>query len=231
MHVVSAFGTDRGRVRPHNEDCIWAERRVGAYVVADGLGGHEAGDVAGRLAAETVGWAIVRGLQGEHAPASAGALRALLRGAVERANERVRQAALEAGQQRGMGATLVGALVRAGQAHIVQAGDARAYLARAGALQPLTMDHTLVAGLVAAGEISAAEARVHPQRHLVTKIVGQDGLVDPAVRTVALVTGDWLLLCSDGLWNTVPDAAILSALGTAGDDPAAKTTSRWWRSG
>jgi protein phosphatase len=142
---------------------------------------------------------------------------------IEAANQKVWAAASEAGQELRMGAVIVVALVEPPVAYISHAGDARAYLTRGSTLTRLTDDDSLVAHLVAAGELSEAEARNHPQRNLVTKVIGQDSPVQPSFTEVAVEQGDWLLLCSDGLWDMVDDEGILRKLEKADGDPARAT--------
>jgi len=223
MTVVSAHGTDTGRVRQRNEDYVWVDEQAGVFIVADGLGGHQAGDVASRLAATTVGELVAAGIGDANERLSAAAVRELMTGAIETANERVGAAASKARQGLRMGTVIVVAVVRPPVAYISHAGDARAYLMRDSSLTRLTEDDSVVAQLVAAGELSEAEARNHPQRNLVTKVVGQGSPVQPSFREVAVEPGDWLLLCSDGLWDMVDDEGILDELEKADGDPARAT--------
>ena len=241
MTVVSAHKTDTGRVRDHNEVYIWVDEEAGVYIVADGLGGHEAGEVASGLAATTVGEMIAARIAGGAALLSAEAAKELLTDSIETANEKVSAAAEEEKQDQRMGTVIVVALVRPpivydihvgfGRAYFLRpcvayvshAGDARAYLARGSTISLLTEDDSLVAQLVADGAISEVEAREHPQRNLITKMVGQDSRVQPSFAEVVLEPGDWLLLCSDGLWDMLDDEAILGHLLKADGDPARAT--------
>jgi serine/threonine protein phosphatase PrpC len=223
MTVVAAHGTDTGRVRERNEDYLWVDEHAGVYVVADGLGGHQAGDVASRLAATTIGGMIATRIGAADEHLQAAAVRELMTRAIETANERVRAAASEAGQELRMGTVIVVALVRPPIAYVSHAGDARAYLARDSTLTRLTADDSVVAQLVAAGELSDAETADDPRRHFVTKIVGQERPVEPSFAEVAVAPGDWLLLCSDGLWDMVDDEAILQELQKTDGDPGGAT--------
>jgi protein phosphatase len=223
MTIVSAHGTDVGRVRERNEDYIWVDDQAGVFIVADGLGGHQAGDVASRLAATTVGEMITACIAAADEHLLAVNPRQLMTSSIETANDKVRAAAKEAEQELRMGTVIVVALVRPPLAFISHAGDARAYLARDSALMRLTEDDSVVAQLIVAGELSAADARNHPQRSVVTKVVGQDSPVQPSFRQVAVEPGDWLLLCSDGLWDMVDDETILQELQKADNDPARAT--------
>ena len=223
MTIVSAYKTHTGRIRDHNEDYVLADEKAGVYIVADGLGGHEAGEVASRIAATTVGDMICAGIGAAVEDLSAAALNELLTTAIEAANGKVSVAAEKGGQDRHMGTVLVVALVRPPVAYISHAGDSRAYLVKGSTLTRLTQDDSVVQQLVASGVISEAEAREHPQRNLVTKIVGQDSPVRPSFREVALEPGDWLLLCSDGLWDMLDDEAILGHVLKADGDPVPAT--------
>jgi len=206
MKLAAAYKTDTGLKRKRNEDYLWVDERAGVYVVADGMGGHEAGDTASRLAAITIGETIVKGLQ---VAASAAEIKALLANAIEAANQAVWTASGEAGQTRRMGATVIAAITQLPQVYISHAGDTRAYLIRDKTLSRLTKDDSWAAQLVASGVISEDEAERHRNLHFVTKAVGQDSPVEPDFIQTSLNPGDYLLLCSDGLWNMVTDPQLL----------------------
>ncbi len=218
MAVQSAHKTDTGRVAKHNQDYVWVDEERGIYIVADGMGGHEAGDVASRMAATMIGETLAGTLTG--VPLTAEAARQLITDAIEKANRAVRAASAEAHQTRRMGATVVMAVVRDASAFIAHAGDARAYLIRGGTLSRLTEDDSWVAHLIATGVLAPEEEKQNRLSHVVTKAVGQESPVNPAFAEVPLSPGDWLLLCSDGLWNMVDDEDILSLLHRSGGDPA-----------
>ena len=218
MAVQSAHKTDTGRVAKHNQDYVWVDEARGIYIVADGMGGHEAGDVASRMAATMIGETLAGALTG--VPLAAEAARRLMTEAIEEANRAVRAASAEARQTRRMGATVVMAVVQDASAFIAHAGDARAYLIRGGALSRLTEDDSWVAHLIATGVLAPEDEKQSRLSHVVTKAVGQESPVNPAFAEVPLSPGDWLLLCSDGLWNMVDDDDILSLLRQSGGDPA-----------
>lgn len=193
--------SDIGRTRTHNEDSVLAEPPL--FVVADGLGGHEAGEIASAIAVQTVR---------DHAPRRADA-HALAR-AVRAANTAVLRAAREGIGRTGMGTTMTAALIEGGRIVLAHVGDSRAYLLHDGALQPVSEDHSMVADMVRRGQITDADARVHPNRSVITRALGTDSNLVVDTYEVQASTGDRLLLCSDGLSGMLVDeqiAEILSA--------------------
>ena len=200
----AGVASDTGAVRKANEDSVFAGRRV--FVVADGMGGHAAGDVASALAV-----ARFARLDADEdlRPADVGQQLLL-------ANADILNAAREDPARAGMGATIaVLALGRfAGSRHwtVQHAGDCRVYRYAEGELVRLTVDHTEVAELVAAGTIDAAEALVHPRRHVVTRALGSDPAPEADVLVLAPVRGERFLLCSDGLNLEVADEEIARLL-------------------
>ncbi|MFN2467368.1 MAG: Stp1/IreP family PP2C-type Ser/Thr phosphatase [Gaiellaceae bacterium] len=208
----SASLTDPGRRRRRNEDAFVCQPPL--YAIADGMGGAQAGEVASRLAA-----AVVRegGRSGEPAEARVRAL-------IQEANRRVHRRASEDAAASGMGTTMTVALVEDGQVTIGHVGDSRAYRLRAGTLEQLTDDHSLVGELMRSGKLSPEEAEAHPQRSVITRALGTEPAVDVDTFTVAVEEGDLFLLASDGLSSMVSDEAIRSTLErNRGDlDAAAK---------
>lgn len=191
--------TDNGLRRPENEDAYLVDVEKGLFCVADGMGGHAAGEVASRMAVDV--------LAREMARPDAGALDARLRGAVVAANRAVLEAAERDPALAGMGTTLT-ALALAlddGGFTIAHVGDSRAYLLRHGELRQLTTDHTWVQQQVDAGLLSPRDARRHPLSSMLTRAVGI--AADPEVDIIRgdLEPGDLLLLCSDGLTGMVED--------------------------
>lgn len=213
IRLRAGVATDTGRVRSNNQDSFLLLPDRGLWVVADGMGGAQGGEVASRLAIETFEDAYVE--QTEQSLAEV----------VAEANHRIYEAA-ESSELRGMGTTAVGlALVgdddETDQQHlvVVNVGDSRAYLYRDGGLTQLTDDHSVVAELVRDGRITAAEADVHPQRNVITRVLGVYPEVVADLWPIDPVRGDRYLLCSDGLFNEVGDdqmAAVLRRL----DDPS-----------
>jgi protein phosphatase len=144
----------------------------------------------------------------------------LMSAALEAANDTVMKAAQEAEQDRPMGAAIVVALVRPPIAYICHAGDARAYLVQKSTITRLTKDDSWVAQLLANGMITEEQAPHHPLGHILTKAIGHDSPLEPAFTEITVAPGDWLILCSDGLWKMVADEQLLATLQPAKVTPA-----------
>jgi protein phosphatase len=210
LRVAAAGRTDRGRVRTQNEDRWHADPLLGLFLVADGMGGRFAGALAAQKVVDRLPALVQASLAGVEVPSARATER--LSEVLTELSEQVRQESEGQPGLEGMGATVVLALVRQAWSLIAHLGDSRAYLLRAGCLEQLTKDHTIVQLLLEIGEISQEEAPHHPARSQVTRYVGMPGEVLPDVQTVELCPGDRLLLCSDGLTGMVDDAAILAIL-------------------
>ncbi len=224
------WATDVGEVRRHNEDTALVitaahegDASVSAYglfVMADGMGGQQAGEVASSLAARTVAHHIVSQfylpvlISHEH-DADQPALKEVLVDAVRAANSAV------ADRVPGGGTTLTCALVLGSRAYVAHVGDSRAYIVTEEGLDQITHDHSLVDRLVELGQLTRDEAAVHPQKNVLYRAVGQSGVleVDTYVRTIP--RGGRLLLCSDGMWNMVSEAEIASIIMTSSSLQAA----------
>jgi PPM family protein phosphatase len=192
--------TDTGNVRTSNQDQLFAEGDLVA--VADGMGGHAAGEVASRLAVDVLRDTF------DADPTADGLL-----AAVVAANQAVWERSEAEPGLRGMGTTIAAVALVAGKAlAVVNVGDSRAYLLQDGRLRQLTADHSLVAELVRAGAISEDEARTHPRRNVLTQVLGMGPDVEPHVALAEPVRGDRLLLCSDGLFNELDDDRIAAIL-------------------
>lgn len=217
VSVRRGVATHRGRVRDHNEDSVLAEGTVA--VVADGMGGHAAGEVASAIVTETVAELLQPEVEGS--PRRADVVAAL-----ERANERIRESARRHREQAGMGTTATGmALVADGdreQWAVFNVGDSRVYRLVAGALEQLTTDHSEVQEMVQAGVISQEEAAVHPLRNLITRSLGLDPMPEVDVRLLPAEPGERFLVCSDGLSNELSsDAMAAIVAGATGPQEAA----------
>jgi PPM family protein phosphatase len=221
-HLDIGRVTDVGRVREANEDALLATRLDGLVLlaVADGMGGHAAGEVASRLAIESLGGALEGTLECDAADSPSAALR----GAVEHANSAVWDAATADATLAGMGTTLVAALIEIqmqldvgrGRAVVANVGDSRAYLVAGGAARLLTTDHTWVMERVSRGELSEAEARLHPYRNVLLRCIGTDPRVQvDLVEDVPLAVGDALVLVSDGVTGYLDAADVAGAFDRA----------------
>ena len=205
VEVVSSYSgsrTEIGNVREHNEDSLTVLPPL--FAVADGMGGHEAGEVASEITINTLN---------DLAPQSADA-EALAR-AVVAANLNVIKAPSQGVGREGMGTTLTAAILEKERLVIAQVGDSRAYLLHNGSLQQLTRDHSLMADMIEAGQLTEAEARVHPNRSVITRAIGSDPHMQPDLYELNVETGDRLLLCSDGICGMIEDHEIASIMRQA----------------
>ncbi|MFB3776462.1 MAG: Stp1/IreP family PP2C-type Ser/Thr phosphatase [Bryobacteraceae bacterium] len=219
--MKAAAVTDRGRVRPANEDSVLADQEAGILIVADGMGGHAAGEVASDLAVRTISQglreALATGPAAEDIPA-------LLRRVIGQANLAIRERAEGDPSLRGMGTTLAMALACRNRLWLAHVGDSRVYQLRDGRIRRLTEDHSLVCQMVKAGQISPQEARQHHLRNVITRSLGFDANAQPEIQEVEWAPGDYLLLCSDGLTNMIDDGEI--AVVVAGHGPDLPSTCR-----
>ncbi|HEX8173168.1 MAG TPA: Stp1/IreP family PP2C-type Ser/Thr phosphatase [Thermoanaerobaculia bacterium] len=212
---VQAFGlTHVGRQRQHNEDAFLVEGEAKLFLVADGMGGHAAGEIASRIAVDSINEFIVHTKEDdgtwphaydEHFSRSTNRLMA----AVRMANSRVLEAMRKDARLRGMGTTVVACLADEGTVSVAHVGDSRAYLIRAGQLSRITNDHSWVFEQVQAGMLTEAEAEKHPLRNVITRALGGALQVTPDASEIAAQPGDVFLLCSDGLTGMVPESEIL----------------------
>jgi protein phosphatase len=206
MILSASARTDVGLRRTANEDCFALAATAGLYLVADGMGGHTAGQVASRLATEGTVTAFRR-------VASADAsLTEKLRYCVAAANREVFDTAQNKPEFQGMGTTLVALLAGHGRIALAHVGDSRAYLIRGGRVRRLTDDHSLVAELVRRREITEVAARGHPHRHVLTRAIGVRRSVEADLAELTPAVGDVVVLCSDGLTGHVQDAEIAQAV-------------------
>ena len=211
-----AGDSDTGRVREHNEDCIGMRADSGFAVLADGMGGHQAGEVASHLAVQSVVDELVRALT--ESPLASGVdddgteAVYLALNTVAQANTRVYQSAQTSPEHTGMGTTLVLALFAAGNVTIAHVGDSRAYRLRDAHLERLTHDHSMVEEAVRKGMFTPEEARRNFGKNIITRALGIAPDVDIDVQQFTLHSGDIYLLCSDGLTDGVNDADLQTVL-------------------
>jgi protein phosphatase len=197
VRIDVGVATDTGRVRDGNEDSYLVEPPL--YAVADGMGGARGGEVASQLALETVEELFREG-------------KGSLSDQVREANRVVYQRSEADRKVAGMGTTLTAAVIEGERVRLAHVGDSRAYLLRAGSFRQLTEDHTLINRMLKAGEISSAEAEVHPHRNVLSRVLGTESDVAVDEERVGLLDGDRLVLCSDGLTSMVSESQIAAIL-------------------
>lgn len=211
MLMDVAAQTDVGRIRSANEDAYGLCPEAGLFVVCDGMGGAAAGEVASQLAVAAVTEAICD-------PQMADDPRRALETGIAEANQRVFSRSENEPTLHGMGTTLVGLLVREGGVWIAHVGDSRCYRFRAGLLERMTEDHSLVNEQVRLGQITAAEAETSPMRNVITRAIGTRATVTPDIEEAATEHGDLFLLCSDGLTKEVSETRLAEMLAQRSPD-------------
>ena len=206
MKLGAASSTDVGLCRQANEDSFAMVPEIGLYLVADGMGGHRAGQIASRLASEAAVRAIEALRSAEVSPSEK------LRHAVSCANREIHENAERNTDLRGMGTTLVAILVEKGRVALAHVGDSRAYRIRRGRIRLLTDDHSIVGELLRRRKISEDAAREHPHRHVLTKALGVAPSTQPDLAELTPLPGDTFVLCSDGLTTHLQDSEILEVV-------------------
>lgn len=192
-----------GQVRRHNEDALLCRADLGLWAVADGMGGHQRGDLASQLALDALAEAVISGAD--------------LVAAVRQANQHLLDQVKQAPELEGMGTTLVAVRLVEGAAELAWVGDSRAYRVARSGIEQLSHDHSWVQQMIDAGQLSPAEARTHPQRNVILQCLGRDtDSLQVAYRRCSVAPGELLLLCSDGLTGELTDAQILQACVQAG---------------
>jgi protein phosphatase len=213
LEIASA--THPGMVRSHNEDSIAADAETGLAVLADGMGGYNAGEVASGIAVELIRTEMKKALAGrDRAELSNGGAEKLVEEHSRRANATIYQAAQSQPQYAGMGTTLVVALWHDNQVTVGHIGDSRLYRLRDGVLEQVTRDHSLLQEQIDSGMITREQARHSQNKNLVTRAVGIDPEVEAEVHTYPVKPGDIYLMCSDGLNDMVPDEDIQLTLSS-----------------
>ena len=197
--MAATLRTDIGRLRRQNEDAAWFDESRAVFAVADGMGGHLAGEVASRMAIE----AVQRMVQENACPGIAA-----LREAVASAHETILAHAQDHIECAGMGTTLSVLWLGVNYAYIAHVGDSRIYRLLEGSLTQITQDHSLVEELVRAGLITREQARTHPRRNIITRALGTHGENEPDLLVTDVRDGDLFLLCTDGLTGMVTDGDI-----------------------
>ncbi len=207
MRIVSGASTDTGQVRDGNEDSYLVDRRLELFAIADGMGGHRAGEVASATALEGLREAVSVGTS--------------VAEAVGRANTAVWDKASADTDLAGMGTTLTAAWSDGTTLTVAHVGDSRAYLLRGDTLQRVTVDHSLVEELIRDGKLTEEQASVHPQRSIITRALGVDSTVEVDVYSLMLQANDRVMLCSDGLTSMVRASGIAEILRRESDPTAA----------
>jgi len=208
---LAAFGhTDVGLMRDHNEDALLLDEALGLYIVADGVGGAAAGEVASQITCQVMheqikqATPIIQRCAANAIPEHRDAVILVLEHAAQKASEAVFAAAQADDAKQGMASTLAAVLVVGHLAFVIHAGDSRVYLGRQGKMYQLTEDHSAVTEKLRQGTMTPEEARTSPLRNVITRVIGVQPIVEPDTLQVELATGDRLLLCSDGLSNYLP---------------------------
>lgn len=211
MLISCAGDTHVGVVRSGNEDSFLLDFQRGVFIVADGMGGHAAGEVASEMAVEIIAKEL-----GNIRTLAEDAVNDRMRTAIRSANQAIFERTLAEADKRGMGTTTTVLVLFARRYLIGQVGDSRAYLLRAGQLQQLTKDHSYVQEQVDAGLLTADQARTHPYSNVITRCVGANEDVIPDVYFGTLETGDVILLASDGLTGMLEDDQLAKILAMSG---------------
>lgn len=210
--VQVGFKSDRGLKRKNNEDACFVIPEDKIYIVADGVGGNNSGEIASRSAVSFVAEYIkknpVKNVKGREE------IKDYFVNCIEAANSLVCSMAAEAEENNGMATTLVLAYVNRRKAYVVNVGDSRAYLCRRATLTQITEDHTYVNSLIKSGALTEEDAKNHSKRHVITRALGGDKTVDPDIYEVKIMKDDILLLCTDGLHGEVEDDKICEILSS-----------------
>ncbi|WP_437631866.1 PP2C family protein-serine/threonine phosphatase [Sorangium sp. So ce854] len=226
MRIQSFGRTDVGRHRRANEDAFFRDDELRLYIVADGMGGHAAGEVASAEAVETIYGMVKRGLPAIGDPDEpltqprARAVLRILEGAIQAATYMVYAIAELDRDKSGMGTTISAALIVGGALVTGQVGDSRIYQVRNGTAVQMTEDHTLIAWQIKNGLISPDEAKSSPHRNVITRAVGNRDYVEVDTSIVAVEPGDRYLLCSDGLHGYLPVEEEIASIASKGGETA-----------
>lgn len=220
----AAARSDVGRKRRVNQDDLWINPECDLYILADGMGGHAAGETASHLAVEEI-VRLITDAEGEDRTPTDMALDPIdrveqgLRSAIKRANRRVLQEAASHAEYRGMGTTIVVCQIAGGIVFCAHVGDSRLYLLRHGELQQVTHDHSRVQELLDTEQITEEEARDYPLKNVITRALGSDESLEIDLNTFEWESSDVLLLCTDGLSSYVPKEQIRNVILQHRDDP------------
>jgi PPM family protein phosphatase len=217
MRLRAGAGTDTGRIRALNEDVYLSRAEQGLFVVCDGMGGCQAGEVASRMAVDAILEQLNGDPSGTFAPALPDEQRYLphtsrLAAAVRRSNQVIYQQAQQDSRHSGMGTTIVGTWINNDIASVAHVGDSRAYLWHDDSFAPLTRDHSLVEAQVRAGLLDRESSLHSEQQNILLRVLGREPQIDVELSEVPVQPGDYLLLCSDGLTRMVSDQTLANAI-------------------
>ncbi|HIE29478.1 TPA: Stp1/IreP family PP2C-type Ser/Thr phosphatase [Candidatus Poribacteria bacterium] len=202
------FATDIGMCRKNNEDSLFVDKEKRLYIIADGMGGRQAGEVASKLAVNLIRQELEKRLSnGDENPAEA------IRTAIALVNRKIYSKAQTHPELKGMGTTVVVGVIRNGKLALGHVGDSRGYLVRDGKILQLTKDHSLVQTLIDSGKNTKAEAKKHRHRNVLTRVLGLKPTVLVDIKEVPLKRGDKILLATDGLFGLLEEPEILSVVG------------------
>ena len=218
---LNVFGkTDTGRMRPNNQDAFVCGRLFGDTlfaVVCDGMGGANGGNVASSIAIRIISDRIVDTYRDGMGESS---IRHLLESAVAAANVEIYDTAMADLELRGMGTTVVAAIVTGDRAHVAHVGDSRAYLVTDGGIEQMTRDHSIVQAMVEKGQLTQSEAKNHPRKHFITRALGVEETVQCDTLDFPFPDKGTLIICTDGLTNMVEADDIYAIVQAAGAEQA-----------
>ncbi|MBN2466674.1 MAG: Stp1/IreP family PP2C-type Ser/Thr phosphatase [Deltaproteobacteria bacterium] len=216
MRVACSAKTDIGLIRPINEDSFFADEKLGLFMVLDGIGGHNAGEIASKLGVDSLREAINNGVtMAREQLSDADCLELskeanILKDGIRAANRVIYDAAHSREDYRGMGTTVASLLIGTKSLAIAHVGDSRIYLIRGGTIERLTEDHSLVMEQLKRGLISDQEAQSSDMKNIITRALGADMEVQPALDEIVILNNDIFVLCTDGLTDLVSDEEILT---------------------
>lgn len=207
--MIGVIKSDVGKVRQNNEDAFYFPEKNSnfpeLYIVADGMGGHQGGEIASGIAVNEVSSYINSNLSKD---CDAQKVKRILESSIITANKKIHSLSLQHSEFSGMGTTITIALFHNGNLYIGHVGDSRAYRIRDNNIEQLTKDHSLVWQLVEEGRITMTEAKTHPMNHIITKALGTDEIIEPDIMEFDLKDNDIIVLCSDGLTNMLDNDSI-----------------------
>jgi serine/threonine protein phosphatase PrpC len=218
MRIKAGMSTDKGRKRSHNEDALYADQSMGLFVIADGMGGHKAGEVASRIAIENIVKDLGKSLSAHECPVLGeyrddfSAESNKLASSVRLANQEIFKASQEKSECNGMGATVVAICLSGNIMSVAYVGDSRLYLIRNNEIDQLTDDHSLVYEQLKKGVISEKEAKESQYRNIITRALGVENTVEVELDEQVVLVNDCILMCSDGLYDMVDDDEILNTV-------------------